>query len=230
MTDKHEEPDPYAEIGRFSDRLREVVGEESARAFAARAGKSQTGFRTYLIGKSEPTREVLIDIARAGRVAIEWLVTGQGPKYPGQTAQHEALGDEFGLIPLYDAKVSAGNGSWTDGATVLTKLAFTKHWLRKMGVTEKQCSAVRIDGDSMEPTLSEGDMVLIDHQQREVAGDSIYVIRLDQHLYAKRLRWVPGGMLEIISDNHLYPPMKVEAAHLPEIDIIGKVIYRGGTV
>lgn len=62
---------------------------------------------------------------------------------------------------------------------MLTKLAFTKHWLHKMGVTEKQCSAVRIDGDSMEPTLSEGDMVLVDHQQREVTRDDIYVIRLD---------------------------------------------------
>ena len=126
--------------------------------------------------------------------------------------------------------MSAGNGSWTDGATVLTRLAFTKHWLRKMGVTDKQCSAARVAGDSMEPTLSEGDMVLIDHQQREVIGDSIYIIRMDQHLYAKRLRWVPSGMLEIISDNHLYPPMNMEPAHLAEIDDIGKIIYRGGVV
>lgn len=210
----------------FSERLRIALKGESVNSLALRCGLRESLVRKYLSG-SVPGIDKAAQLATALGVSLDWLA-GRDDTPPSATvADEDAV---YGYIPLYDAKVTAGNSSWTDGATVLTKLAFTKHWLRRMGITEKQCSAVRIDGDSMEPTLSEGDMVLVDHERRDVAGDNIYVIRLDQHLYAKRLRWIPGGMMEIISDNPLYPPMKVEPTHLSDIDIIGKVIYHGGPV
>lgn len=63
----------------FVDRLKLVVEGGSVRAFARNAGISDTFLRQCLAGKSEPTRPVLIAIAKAAGVAVQWLATGEGP-------------------------------------------------------------------------------------------------------------------------------------------------------
>ncbi|WP_162960678.1 S24 family peptidase, partial [Pseudomonas aeruginosa] len=83
-----------------------------------------------------------------------------------------------------DARVSAGHGSWSEGAHVLTQLAFTRYSLSKKGLEPTRMSAVRVGGDSMEPLLSDGDAVVIDHDLRTVRDEAIYVIRVGDQLYA----------------------------------------------
>lgn len=63
----------------FAERLRACVGDDSLRAFASKARISPTALRQYLIGKSEPTRPMLLAIARAAEVHVAWLATGDGP-------------------------------------------------------------------------------------------------------------------------------------------------------
>lgn len=64
------------EVGRFADRLAEVIGERSLRSFAREAGVSETVLRKYVAGDSEPTRPALIAMAAAGNVAVGWLASG----------------------------------------------------------------------------------------------------------------------------------------------------------
>ena len=68
-----------ADLCPFAARLKACVGDESLRAFAFKAGISPTALRQYLIGKSEPTRPMLVAIARAAGVQVAWLATGDGP-------------------------------------------------------------------------------------------------------------------------------------------------------
>ena len=68
-----------ADLCPFAARLKACVGDESLRAFAFKAGISPTALRQYLIGKSEPTRPMLVALARAAGVQVAWLVTGDGP-------------------------------------------------------------------------------------------------------------------------------------------------------
>jgi transcriptional regulator with XRE-family HTH domain len=69
----------------FAERLKACVGDNSLRAFASKAGISPTALRQYLIGKSEPTRSMLLAIARTAGVNVAWLATGDGPM---RTAGH----------------------------------------------------------------------------------------------------------------------------------------------
>jgi transcriptional regulator with XRE-family HTH domain len=62
----------------FIDRLQAAIGDGSARSFAQKAGLSPSALRSYLSGASDPTRKVLIAIASAGNVNVEWLATGVG--------------------------------------------------------------------------------------------------------------------------------------------------------
>ena len=61
----------------FPSRLKKVVGDKSIRSFARECGFSDTVLRQYLSGNSEPTRPVLLAIAHAADVSLEWLAAGQ---------------------------------------------------------------------------------------------------------------------------------------------------------
>jgi transcriptional regulator with XRE-family HTH domain len=62
----------------FPDRLQRAKGGLSTNAFAQKCGISESIFRKYLAGVSVPGADKLVDIARAGRMSLVWLATGQG--------------------------------------------------------------------------------------------------------------------------------------------------------
>lgn len=88
---------PAAELESFAGRLRSCTKERSARSIARDAGVSETVFRKYAAGQSEPTRPALIGLARAAKVRLEWLATGDGPMMGA------ADGVAEGAQPPYDA-------------------------------------------------------------------------------------------------------------------------------
>lgn len=222
----------------------ERVGSVSALAKAA--GISQSGIRRYFSG-GEPTRPQLIAIAQAAGVGVAWLTAGEGGPSNGEEHlteagiarlhdmgkvteefQHHRQGmEDYAFVPLYDAQCSAGGGAWNENCRVLTHLSFTRYSLRKQGLTPEHLSAIRVDGDSMEPVLSSGDTVLIDHTRTHIEGEGIYVIRLDDHLYAKRLQRRFDGVA-IISANKEYPEAFVPRDRLQELEVIGRAVWAAG--
>jgi phage repressor protein C with HTH and peptisase S24 domain len=170
--------------------------------------------------ESSPKIETLVAIANATGVSVTWLAIGDNTA-ESDSAEHI---QEYDFVPLYDAQCSAGNGSWNENAQVLTKLAFTSYSLRKKGLDPKMLSAIRVDGDSMEGDLSDGDAVMVDHSKTDVKGEGIYVIRLDGHLYAKRLQRTFDG-IDIISTNRAYKAMSVPKDRIEELEVIGQVVW-----
>ncbi|SDZ39656.1 XRE family transcriptional regulator [Pseudomonas salomonii] len=183
----------------------------------------------YLTGQSEPKVARCVDIAKAVGVSIGWLASGEGEKLNGDAAQ-SAQDDKYAYVPLYDAHCDAGHGAWSERATVLNLLAFTADSLRKQGLDTTRLSAIRVDGDSMEGLLSDGDTVMIDHGRSSLEGEAVYVIRLDDHLYAKRLQRQFDGSVHIISENKAYRDMIVPKDQLSNLEIIGRVVWAGGWI
>jgi phage repressor protein C with HTH and peptisase S24 domain len=183
----------------------------------------------YLTGQREPKVARCVDIAKAVGVDIGWLASGEGDRQRGMVA---AAPDEsaYVYVPLYDAYCSGGHGSWNDGAKVLTMLAFTAYSLRKKGLEPSSLSAIRVDGDSMLGLLNDGDTVVIDHGRNTLEGEAVYVIQLDDHLYAKRLQRQFDGSIHIISENKAYKDMIVPKEKLNDLRIIGRVVWAGGWI
>jgi len=213
----------------------------SVTALAKAAGISQSGIRRYFSG-GEPSRPQLIAIAKAAGVPLGWLATGDtssaeqepalaslhdvGKAHPvSQESQHDIA--DYAFVPLYDAQCSAGDGAWNEGCRVLTHICFTRYSLRKQGLTPEHLSAIRVDGESMEPVLHSGDTVLIDHTRTTIEGEGIYVIRLDGHLYAKRLQRSFDG-ISIISANPAYREIVVPRDRLNELEIVGRAVWSAG--
>lgn len=137
-------------------------------------------------------------------------------------------GDTFVLLPVYDARASAGPGRAIDQESVLHRIAFREEWVRT--VTQApldQLVVISVDGDSMEPTLRQGDMVLVDFGQvRPQQKDGIYVIRTDGGLQVKRLQVeVAARQLTILSDNKQYEPQR--NVRPEDIAVVGRVIWLG---
>lgn len=217
-------PIPVGAIGCFRERLKEAMGARAARVFARDASLSEGAIRSYLSGETYPTLDRLEQIAQAAGVSAVWLAFGEEQK------PLVIEDDKYSYVPLYDARCSAGHGAWTEGARILTRLAFTTYSLRKQGLEPSKLSAIRVDGDSMEGLLSDGDTVLIDHSRNSLEGEAVYVIRLDDHLYAKRLQRQIGGGVAVISANTAYQTMTVTRENLNDLEIVGRVVWAGGWI
>lgn len=226
LSSSHPEP----ESGKFSERLREAIGSQSVLAFSKECGISDSLVRKYLTG-SLPGTDNLVAMARSAGVNIAWLAAGEGhmrKEFSSAPAAPQADDDKYAYVPLYDARCSAGNGAWNEGAKIWTHLAFTRYSLQRKGLNPANLSAIQVNGDSMEPLLDDGDTVLIDHTRCSLEGEGIYVIHLDDHLYAKRLQRQFDGALHIISENKAYRDMVVPKEQLNELQIIGRVVWAGG--
>jgi phage repressor protein C with HTH and peptisase S24 domain len=137
------------------------------------------------------------------------------------------IGEDFVPIPVYDVAASAGHGSLISQEAIKYHLAFQRSWLARVtDAAVNELAIIHVEGDSMAPTLSDGDAVLVDLSQQQPKLDGIYVIGYEDHLMVKRLRIDPvRQMLAIMSDNALYPA--VENIAPENLNVIGRVIWLG---
>ncbi len=127
-------------------------------------------------------------------------------------------------VPRLDVGASAGPGGWVDVERRRQPGAFSPALLRELGVRAEAASLIHVEGDSMLPTLADGDEILVDRdRQRLDPRGGVFVVRLDGELVVKRLRPVADGV-EIVSDNPAWP---VRLARPREIEVIGRVVWLG---
>ncbi len=130
------------------------------------------------------------------------------------------------LVPKLDVKVSAGHGAVADIEVRLGQYGFDRAWLKRMsGGNSENLSIVRVSGDSMAPTLKDGDDILVDQSPENAkVRDGIYVLLRDETLLVKRVALEPmSGKLAISSDNPAYPSWP--GCNPREINILGRVIW-----
>ncbi len=216
------------QIGQFKQRLKSIIGDESIRSFAERSGIAEGTVRN-LLKEGLPRLDNLLRMAGAAGVSVQWLATGNASNEVNeQRGLYRAdIGDDFTLVPVYDVTASAGHGASIDQERVDTQIAFRRDWVRREGLSSNGLAALRTDGDSMEPTIRDGALLLIDSTQRKIGNDGIYVLRYDDHLLAKRLQRQVDGTILVSSDNKTYQTVKVEHQQLGSLDIIGRVVWIG---
>ena len=203
--------------------------------FAEYLGIAQGFLSEVERGKYEPRKPLLLAISYLYKINYEWLITGKGEKEEAEkplilrepeTKYNESstTKDEFVYIPQMKSRISAGGGLIPDTMMEM-KIAFRRDWIQRKGNPENM-SLIRATGDSMEPTLKSGDIVLIDHSRNNVdPHGGIYAIVVDGEVMIKRLQILyPSKKIKIISDNIKYESTDADSDHL---NISGKVIWYG---
>lgn len=129
-----------------------------------------------------------------------------------------------GLVQVVriDVGASAGPGGLVDSEARRRPGAMDPALLRQLGVRTAAASMIRVQGESMAPTLADGDEILVDRDRRRPgARAELFVLRIDGELMVKRLRAL-GREVEVGSDNPAYAD-RVEAADA--VEVIGRVVW-----
>lgn len=130
-------------------------------------------------------------------------------------------------VPRLALGASAGLGTLDEDERAAGVMAFDARWLRHLGVRPQRVSIIRVDGESMAPTLNDGDDIMVDHDDAaERLRDGVYVLRLDGVLMVKRVALGPlRGRFSVLSDNAHYPDWADIDPAL--VDIVGRVVWTG---
>ncbi len=133
-------------------------------------------------------------------------------------------------VPRLALSASAGAGAYEHDERPTDAVVIDSRWLRANGVQTAHVSIIRVDGESMAPTLNDGDEIMINHLDDEARlRDGIYVLRLDDILLVKRVAIGPRrGVFSILSDNGLFPSWTNIDPAL--VRIVGRVFWVGRTV
>lgn len=134
---------------------------------------------------------------------------------------------EYISVPRYDVHVSAGNGTsliW-DEIEKDQPNAFRASFFKQLGIKPENAKSIYAKGDSMEQRIFDGDSLTIDVSQTSVINDRIYVIRIEDEVFVKKLIKRPGGGLEIASLNPAYKTMILSPDEVSHVEIVGRVVH-----
>lgn len=220
------------DLGSRLKQLRKEKKLTKAEAAAAIGIKYGT-YQRYEYG-GNPSKRNIDKLTNFYGCSRAWLLTGEGEPFRVEREKYEvmegvrdikgfsALDEEtFVFVPQLDGRISAGNGLVPEPA-VKTQIAFRRDWIIRKGKPENML-LIKVSGDSMEPTLYDGDLVLIDKRRDFLEPQGgIYAIALDDTIMIKRLVADPSRKIRIISDNKNYPEMQADP---DQVKINGKVIW-----
>jgi phage repressor protein C with HTH and peptisase S24 domain len=207
----------------FRRRLRLIMQQFGSVADLARAvGVSDNAIYKWVSGRGQPSMISLVNLARAARVSIEWLATGQ--EASKGDPQNTESGD-YVYMPRNSVRSPVGRGT-VQSRQIVDYVALKTEWLsRRIGIDPKSLILVEAVSDSMTPTIDEGDLVLVDLRDPRFRHDGIYVLRAGGDLSIKRIQRRPDGKLIIRNDNAAYEPTVVAA---DSINVVGHAIWIAG--
>lgn len=176
--------------------------------FADRLGLSRSLIAEIEAGRRQPKERTLRLIAYTFRISFTWLKEGKGEIF----VKHDEVEEvELIKLPVISA-VGAGGAMYTSDYELVVRSS----------IPHDRLKAFRVKGDSMEPTIQDGWLVVIDEEDKELQDGRIYLIAEQNNgLRIRRLRKV-DGVWWLFPDNPEYPLERLT----PDLWIVGRVLYK----
>ena len=192
---------------------KKVKGSE----LATIAGVKPPSVSDWRSGKSKTMEgENLLKVAKYLNVDPVWLATGKGNPQGFISVEDwdssTPLDDDEVEIPFFkDFSFACGGGSIGEAMNNETRrLRMSKTTLRNKAIDKKNAVATTASGDSMSPTIKNGDTIHIDLGRTTIKDGRIFAVQHGGLFMAKRLYNLPLGGVRIVSDN---------TAEFPEIHL-----------
>jgi phage repressor protein C with HTH and peptisase S24 domain len=219
------------------DNLGERLKQERTRLgmsqeeFGAVGGVKKVAQSNYETGKRFPDSQYLERLAAAG-VDIQFVVSGFRLDNPSQPLEQPASepGPDLSPVLMYDIEAAAGAGRSFEGEPVKTTLYFSTMELSEQGLDPAQVVGIKVRGDSMDGTLSDGDWVLVDRSNRDPRQEGVFLLLVSGERRIKRVQRLAGGALYLISDNDHYQPEMIKPQDMHDVEILGRCEIRIGRV
>lgn len=212
----------------LADRLRaraDQLGISPAHV-AELAGVNRSFVYDILRGRStKPGMEKLEEVARVLKVERDWLLHGIGD-VEGKPPFIDNPDETFVAVAHATPRPSMGGGAVVDETVENPGRAyhFRRSWIRdKLKASPSQLRIMHVQGDSMIPTLNDGDAVLVDMSRKTPSPPGIFVLDDGMGLVAKRLEHIPNSdppAVRVISDNAVYGPYE---RTVDEVHVVGRI-------
>ncbi|QOR61171.1 LexA family transcriptional regulator [Sulfurovum sp. ST-21] len=204
-------------IDRLIDILEKERGEKVYVKDVAKALKmSSSQLSNFKSRKSIPYDKITEYCAR-NRININWVLFGQSV---------EMLNSE--VESVYRVKLiegvhsSAGGGAFNDEDVEFSYLTIDPIYKDLLGINNiDEIEAIRVIGDSMEDTLHEGAIILVNRKKTELSNGGIFVINTPGGVFVKRVAINPTGGVDLISDNKSY---ETQTIPFEDVTVVGRVI------
>lgn len=200
----------------FWERVESALNDNniSEAELSKQIGLSQASITGWKTRGSIPRADIAYKTAEILNTTVEYLVSGKSKKIISTTK-----GNSF-VIPVLNQELSAGKGIALSEEDVIKGFIQIPHFLREYG---GNLAGLFVHGDSMEPTLKNGDLVICTSLGWD-NEEGLYAIKLNGNGYVKRIQ-VKAGFIIIRSDNPKYPPIE-EPLGSDAFEIIGRVVLR----
>ena len=119
-------------------------------------------------------------------------------------------------IPVFDS-VSAGFGAYADSRAVCYIPTYIEHPGEK-----DDFLWINVRGDSMAPTIEDGDRILVKRRD-SVDNGSVAVVMVGDEAFVKKIRY-GRGWVELHSINPYYPVRRFDGADADDVRVVGAVI------
>ncbi len=183
------------------------------------AGVSYEQINRWKTGRSKPSLLGVAALCKAAGKSLDWLL--------GEDTSSK-VGAEFALVPRLSVRAAAGTGAVNYEVEEIpdAMLAFRLEWLRQHGIDPRNAAIITAYGDSMEPTIRHGDALLINTAIQDVRSEGIYVVRVEDTLLVKRIS-IGLDHITLISDNPAIKDEVITKDRLPDLHIVGRVVWFG---
>ena len=210
-------------MSKIGEKIQQIRGKMTQEQFALTIGVHRNTVARWESEKGVPDYNALREIIVHFKVAPEWLFAETGDTSPAATPD----GVDVFFVPKVEARLSAGTGSLVVDGNVEGYFAFRSDWLLHKGAPA-QMVLMSVSGDSMSPTISNGDMVLVNQGQKDVIAGAIYAVGVDDSILVKRLDKQPGKLVLVSDNREAYPPLELDMtdeAVCESVRIIGRVLW-----
>lgn len=219
----------------FRERVRDAIqsGGKSGK-MSEKTGIPVGTLNKYVSLRSSPSVLNATKIAHAVGLTVEQLATRQTQSQGSLTRQQtQAVADivsrrdDFVGVPLYNVQAAAGNGIVpVDEQEPREEIILTRTFLRRLGAQAESCHIIFAKGESMQPTIPDGSLLLIDLSKSQIVDNGVFVFRVGDDIKVKRARWRVDQRIDLVSDNQLagYPPETYTLDEVTDIQPIGRVM------
>jgi len=207
-------------FGGFFERAARAAGIASQSELAALLGVHRSAV-TQAKKKNAVPKAWVLAVSRRTGADPDWLELGR--RGGGQSGGGDP--QRFVGVPKVRARLSAGGGSFETAGEVEGYVPFRGDWLRRKGNPARMV-LMDVVGNSMEPEIRHGDMVLIDQGQDAVLAHAVYAVGLEDTVLVKRVEKRPGSLV-LLSDNRDYAPIVLSGDELEALRVIGRVLWVG---
>lgn len=250
-------PEPSTAGKAVGERIASVRGRQTQDDFAKELGVHAGTLGRYERGERLPDAEFLVALSSKRGISSDWVLFGLPPMSAAEAADQQlrtrALlarhseglarelqardgADDLVLVNLYDVRVGGGKSAFAPEVERISAVrAFSRSWLwSRFKATDEDVYLVSVTGDSMAPLLNDGDVILVDKRDKNIRNDDVYVVRMDDALMVKNVQLLPGGIIKVWSENERTAEPFTVNIHQPELspgfEILGRVVWRGGTL